>query len=155
MIFRPEGGADDAGIQRVDHAGVQSPGELVGEQRVGELGLVVGPRRSRTSPFGGTWQLGVVSRLPKASTVEQARHEKMIFTRYVLSADMVETWRLWATVDAWWPAIEVLITTRVTNARTEAANTGIKQIKRTGRGYRNPAHYQARILLRSAARRAA
>lgn len=45
-----------------------------------------------------------------------------------------------------WPNIEVLIATGVTNARTEAANTGIKQIKRTGRGYRNPAHYQARIL---------
>ena len=45
--------------------------------------------------------------------------------------------------------------TGVTNARTEAANTGIKQIKRTGRGYRNPAHYQARILLTSAARHAA
>jgi len=39
--------------------------------------------------------------------------------------------------------------------RTEAAKTGIKQIKRTGRGNRNPAHYQARILLTSAARRAA
>ena len=50
---------------------------------------------------------------------------------------------------------EVLISTGVTNARTEAANTGIKQIKRTGRGYRNSAHYQARILLTSAARRAA
>jgi transposase len=49
----------------------------------------------------------------------------------------------------------VLITYRVTNARTEAANTSVKQIKRTGRGYRNPAHYQARILLTSAARRAA
>jgi transposase len=34
-------------------------------------------------------------------------------------------------------------------------NTGIKHIKRTGRGYRNAAHYQARILLTSAARRAA
>jgi transposase len=94
-------------------------------------------------------------RLLKASSVDQARHEKMIFTRYVLAADMVETWRLWATIDAWWPAIEVLINTGATNARTEAANTGIKQIKRTGRGYRNPVHYQARILLRSAARRAA
>jgi transposase len=52
-------------------------------------------------------------------------------------------------------AVEVLIASRVTNARTEAANTGIKHIKRTGRGYRNPAHYQARILLTSAARRAA
>ena len=56
---------------------------------------------------------------------------------------MEETWRLWATIEAWWPAVEVLITHRVTNGRTEAANTGIKHIKRTGRGYRNPAHYQA------------
>ena len=60
-------------------------------------------------------------RLLKASIVEQARQQKMIFLRYVLAADMVETWRLWATIDAWWPAIEVLIATGVTNARTEAA----------------------------------
>jgi transposase len=79
----------------------------------------------------------------------------MILGCYIVAADMEETWRLWTTIEAWWPAIEVLIRTRVTNARTEAANTGIKQIKRTGRGYRNPAHYQARILLTSAARRAA
>ncbi len=73
----------------------------------------------------------------------------------VLVADMPETDRLWATIDAWWEAIEVLIVTGVTNARTEAANTTIKQIKRTGRGYRNPANYRARILLTSAARTAA
>jgi transposase len=94
-------------------------------------------------------------RLLNVATVEQARTEKMILGCYVVAADMEETWRLWATIEAWWPAVEVLITHRVTNARTEAANTGIKQIKRTGRGYRNPAHYQARILLTSAARRAA
>jgi transposase len=94
-------------------------------------------------------------RLLKTHNVEAARHEKMILGCYVLAADMEETSRLWTTIDAWWPAIEVLITTRVTNARTEAANTGIKQTKRTGRGYRNPAHYRARILLTSAARRAA
>jgi transposase len=94
-------------------------------------------------------------RLLNTSTIEQARHEKMILGCYVLAADMEETWRLWVTIEAWWPAVEVLIATRVTNARTEAANTGIKHIKRTGRGYRNPAHYQARILLTSAARRAA
>jgi transposase len=74
---------------------------------------------------------------------------------FVLAADMPETDRLWVTIDTWWDAIEVLIVTGVTNARTEAANTGIKQIKRTGRGYRNPAHYRARILLASAARTAA
>jgi transposase len=94
-------------------------------------------------------------RLLNVATVEQARTEKMIMGCYVVAADMEETWRLWATIEAWWPAVEVLIIHRVTNARTEAANTGIKQIKRTGRGYRNPAHYQARILLTSAARRAA
>jgi transposase len=38
---------------------------------------------------------------------------------------------------------------------TPWANTGIKQIKRTGRGYRNPDNYRARILLASAARTAA
>jgi transposase len=94
-------------------------------------------------------------RLLKVQTVEQARHEKMILGCYVLAAAMEESWRLWATIQTWWPAIEVLIEHRVSNARTEAANTSIKQIKRTGRGYRNPAHYQARILLTSAARRAA
>jgi transposase len=94
-------------------------------------------------------------RLLNVATVEQARTEKMILGCYVVAADMEETWRLWATIQAWWPAIEVLIEHRVTNARTEAANTGIKHIKRTGRGYRNPAHYQARILLTSAVRRAA
>ncbi len=49
----------------------------------------------------------------------------------------------------------MLIVTGATNARTEAANTGIKQIKRTGRGYRNADNYRARILLASAARTAA
>ncbi len=68
----------------------------------------------------------------------------------VLGADMAETWRLWDTVNAWWTEIETFIDTQITNARTEAANTTIKHIKRTGRGYRNPEHYQARILLRSA-----
>ncbi len=56
----------------------------------------------------------------------------------VLVADMPETDRLWTTITGWWEAIEVLIASGVTNARTQAANTTIKQIKRTGRGYRNP-----------------
>jgi transposase len=94
-------------------------------------------------------------RLLASGDVETARTEKMILGCYALAADMDETWRLWHTIEAWWSAIEVLITYRVTNARTEAANTSVKHIKRTGRGYRNPAHYQARILLTSAARRAA
>ena len=48
----------------------------------------------------------------------------------------------------------LLIVTGVTNARTEAANTTIKQLKaQRPPGYRNPRHYRARILLASAARK--
>jgi transposase len=94
-------------------------------------------------------------RLLTSGSLAEAPEHKMLLGAYVLAADMPESNRLWATIDAWWEAIEVLIVTGVTNARTEAANTSIKHIKPTGRGYRNPAHYRARILLASAARRAA
>ena len=43
----------------------------------------------------------------------------------------------------------------VTNARTEGHNRVIKQIKRVACGFRNQANYQRRIMLHSAARRAA
>jgi hypothetical protein len=71
-------------------------------------------------------------RLLNTSTIEQARYEKMILGCYMPAADLDETWRLWATIEAWWPAVEVLITSRVTNARTEAAKTGIKHINAPG-----------------------
>jgi hypothetical protein len=63
---------------------------------------------------------------------------------------MEETWRLWATIEAWWPAVEVLITHRVTNARRgrehrhQTNQTDRPRIQKSG-------HYQARILLTSAA----
>jgi transposase len=109
-----------------------------------------------TDEIGAAW--GVKEELRQLLTsgsLAEAAERRMLLGRYVLAADMPETDLLWATVCAWWDAIEVLIVTGVTNARTEAANTGIKQIKRTGRGYRNPANYRARLLLASAARTAA
>jgi transposase len=90
-----------------------------------------------------------------ATDLADLARRRELFDRAVTVAAMPETDRLAATITAWWPAVEVLIVTGITNARTEAANTGIKNIKRTGRGYRNPAHYKARILLASAARTAA
>lgn len=69
---------------------------------------------------------------------------------YTQIADMTETTKLYDTIVAWWDAIEVLIVTGATTARVEAANTGIKNIKRTGRGFRNPTNYKTRILLSSA-----
>jgi transposase len=90
-----------------------------------------------------------------ATDLADLARRRELFDRAVTVAAMPETDRLAATITTWWPAVEVLIVTGITNARTEAANTGIKNIKRTGRGYRNPAHYKARILLASAARTAA
>jgi transposase len=109
-----------------------------------------------TDEIGAAWGIKEqLRRLLASGSLAEAAEQKMLLGAYVLAADMPETDRLWATIDTWWDAIEVLLVTGVTNARTEAANTSIKQIKRTGRGYRNPAHYRARILLASAARTAA
>lgn len=93
--------------------------------------------------------------LLRAGSLAEAHHSKMRLGAAVIAADTPETSRLFDTVRTWWNAIEVLIVTGATNARTEAANTSIKHIKRTGRGLRNEANYRARILLHSAARTAA
>lgn len=109
-----------------------------------------------TDEIGAAWGIKEqLRRLLGSASLAEADQHRMLLTYYVAVADMPETDRLLSTVNTWWDAIEVLVVTGVTNARTEAANTGIKHIKRTGRGYRNPAHYRARILLASAARRAA
>jgi transposase len=109
-----------------------------------------------TDEIGAAWGIKEqLRRLLASGSLAEAHEQKMLLGCYVLAADLPEAHRLWATIDAWWDAIEVLLITGVTNARTEAANTGIKQIKRTGRGYRNAGNYRARILLASAARTAA
>jgi transposase len=109
-----------------------------------------------TDEIGAAWGVKEQLRTLLASgSLAEAQEQKMRLGAFVLAADMPETDRLWVTITAWWDTIEVLIVTGVTNARTEAANTGIKQIKRTGRGYRNAGNYRARILLASAARTAA
>jgi transposase len=92
--------------------------------------------------------------LLKTTTLAGAHEAKMLFGHYVQIANMPETDRLWNTICDWWNEIETLLVTGVTNARTEAANTTIKNIKRTGRGFRNPDNYRSRILLNSAAKRA-
>lgn len=106
-----------------------------------------------TGEIGAAWGVKERLRMLLACTdLDTADHARGLLGLAVLGADMDETWRLWETVNTWWNEIETFIATGVTNARTEAANTSIKHIKRTGRGYRNPAHYQSRILLRSARR---
>jgi transposase len=82
--------------------------------------------------IGAAW--GIKERLRRVlacTDVDEARIEKMRLGHYVLVAKMPEADKLFDTICAGWTQIEVLITTRVTNARTEAANTTIKNIKRT------------------------
>ena len=109
-----------------------------------------------TDELGAAWGIKEqVRRLLNTTSLADAYEAKMLLGHYVQVANTPETDRLSNTICEWWTEIEVLIVTGVTNARTEAANTSIKNIKRTGRGFRNPANYKARILLRSAAKRAA
>jgi transposase len=61
--------------------------------------------------------------------------------QYVAWAQIPEPDRLKKTIDGWWPEIETFILTRTTNAKTEAGNVTIKNIKRTGRRYRSPASW--------------
>jgi transposase len=102
------------------------------------------------------WAVEEHLRLLLATTsLDDAANAMQTLHAVAAEADTPETDRLLATLEAWWPAIEVLIITGVTNARTEAANTTIKNIKRIGRGFRNAQNYRIRILLASAARNAA
>jgi transposase len=75
------------------------------------------------------------------------------FYEAALDAQLPEATRLAGTVQTWWPAILVALTEQVSNARTEGFNRIIKQVKRTGCGYRNMINYQRRILTHTAVTR--
>lgn len=98
-----------------------------------------------TDEIGAAWGVKEALRLVlMAPTVTVARQRKTeLFDRCVAAAQMPETTRLKRTIDNWWSEIETLITTRATNARTEAANVTIKNLKRTGRGYRSHTNYRS------------
>ena len=90
-----------------------------------------------------------------AGSLEEAWDHLRILEGLVDAAPAPESKRLLRTVKRWWNEIEVLIATGATTAKVEANNTAIKNIKRTGRGFRNADNYRSRILLRSAAQTAA
>ncbi|WP_437770052.1 ISL3 family transposase [Arthrobacter sp. KNU40] len=93
--------------------------------------------------------------LLRTGSLEDAATAKNELEELVKAAGRPETNRLYRTVCRWWKEIEVLIITGATTGKVEANNTAIKNIKRTARGYRNPANYKSVILLRSAVRTAA
>lgn len=109
-----------------------------------------------TDEISAAWGIKEALRLTLMATdLDTARERKARFDQYVAWAKMPEADRLKRTIDSWWTEIETFIETRVTNARTEAANVTIKNIKRTGRGYRSHTNYRSRIMLYNAARSAA
>ncbi|MGM7776843.1 ISL3 family transposase [Arthrobacter sp. KNU-44] len=93
--------------------------------------------------------------LLRTGSLQDAATAKNALEELVKAAARPETNRLYRTVCRWWKEIEVLIITGATTGKVEANNTAIKNIKRTARGYRNPANYKSVILLRSAVRTAA
>jgi transposase len=92
---------------------------------------------------------------PTRYSRHETAHRLTRFLAAVAVADMPETTRLAATIERWWPEIEGFLGLGVTNARTEGHNRVIKQIKRVACGFRNQANYERRIMLHSAAHRAA
>lgn len=120
-----------------------------GRERLNQIFIQDDP----TDEISAAWGVKEALRIMlKTTDIKDLPATRDFFARQVAAADMPETTRLWKTVNKWWPEIETLIKTRVTTAKVEAANTMIKNIKRTARGFRNPVNYRARILLLSAAR---
>ncbi len=91
-----------------------------------------------TEEIGAAWGIKEQLRLTLMSpNLAVARERKARFDAYVTWTKLPEADRLKKTIDSWWTEIETFIGTRVINAHTEAANVTIKNIKRTGRGYRS------------------
>lgn len=120
-----------------------------GKKRLDDVFATDDPTQELAAAWGVKEALRLMLSRTNPASVEDRR---AFFERQVKAAGMKETDRLMATVIKWWPEIQTLLATRVTTAKVEAANTMIKNIKRIARGFRNPDNYQARILLRSAAR---
>ena len=77
----------------------------------------------------------------------EIRERLWVFYRWCADADIPELTTLAETIETWWPAIEVFLTTGITNARTEGTNRLIKQVKRAACGFRNRDNYRRRVRL--------
>src|SRR3954463_13555133 len=63
-----------------------------------------------TNEIGAAWGIKEqLRRLLTSASLAEAHQQKMLLGAYVLTANMPETDRLWDTINAWWPAIEVLL----------------------------------------------
>ena len=103
--------------------------QLVRHQPLVSGGTVLGPAR----PGPARPEHDVLPR----RTPEDIRRGLWAFYRWCADAQIPELTRLAETIETWWSAIEVFLTTGITNARTEGTNRLIKQVKRAACGFRN------------------
>lgn len=78
---------------------------------------------------------------------DQIRRQLRAFYSWCADAAIPELTTLAETIETWWPAIEVFLSTGLTNARTEGTNRLIKQVKRAACGFRNRDNYRRRVRL--------
>jgi transposase len=77
----------------------------------------------------------------------EIRDRLYAFYQWCADAQIPELTTLAETIETWWPAVEVFLTTGLTNARTEGTNRLIKQVKRAACGFRNRENYRRRVRL--------
>jgi transposase len=80
-------------------------------------------------------------------TRETVRRQLWTFYSWCADTDIPELHTLAATIETWWPAVEVFLSTGITNARTEGTNRLVKQVKRAACGFRNRGNYRTRVRL--------
>ena len=68
-----------------------------------------------------------------------------VFYDWCASTTIGELHTLASTVETWWPEIEAFIDTGITNAKTEGLNRLVKQVKRSGCGFRNVDNQHRRV----------
>jgi transposase len=129
-------------------------GEQLSRRQLDRLGVVLAA--DSTDQIGAAWAIKeLLRRLLAARDPADIRRRLHDFYAACADADMPETTRLAATIETWWPAVLVFLQLQVTNARTEGFNRTIKQVKRTGCGFRNMANYRRRIMAHIAVTRPA
>jgi transposase len=129
-------------------------GEHLSRRQLDRLGAVLAA--DTTDQIGAAWAIKeLLRRLLAAKDDGQIRRRLHDFYTACADADMPGTTRLATTIETWWPAVLVFLQLQVTNARTEGFNRTIKQVKRTGCGFRNMTNYRRRIMAHIAVTRPA
>lgn len=85
--------------------------------------------------------------LLKTTNIDDFQRRWAVLERSVKASKLKEARSLFGTLKMWRKELLVFCRTRLTNARSEAANLTAKNMKRIGRGYTNHGNYRLRILL--------